>query len=517
MGSEGADTMRVLLASLLCFISFADICLAHTQGWSRLFEDEISEFHDEELSWEQGGAGVPSWLQGRYIKNGPARLKFPNQTRFYTNWMDGWGKLHSFTFKGPQVTFSGKLLEPPLYQATLAAGDLVPATTLAGLTPTDWTLTERMEIATMYASQTAYDNQNVLPYKIGETYFAATDWPMVTYFDPATLDTLGVEHPKQVSTGQCAHWIRETGTENTLNFQMHLGLLGTSFHLYRWKPEDAYREPEEVAHFSPELDSVIHSFSVTETHAIFFFYPFVPNIAQMWAHNFHAFEVMEWHQQDMEVAVINLADGHVDRFHAPPTFSAHHANAYNLEEGKFVLDLCPTAYENFAEYMLIDNIANPPEETSANVTSSESFTRYIIDVEKQSVTPQGFDSPEEFPQFNQFDFPTINENYRGKSYCWVYGWVALDYSRHTLIKRNVCGQGGEKMFSLEDQYYGEASFVANPDGVEEDDGVLVTIGFDGPAEQSYIMLLNATDMTTIDRAYTQHIVPFSFHGIFFMD
>merc|ERR1711892_1581692 len=460
MGSEGADTMRVLLASLLCFISLADICLAHTQGWSRLFEDEISEFHDEELSWEQGGAGVPSWLQGRYIKNGPARLKFPNQTRFYTNWMDGWGKLHSFTFKGPQVTFSGKLLEPPLYQATLAAGDLVPATTLA---------------------------------------------------------TLGVEHPKQVSTGQCAHWIREPGTENTLNFQMHLGLLGTSFHLYRWKPEDAYREPEEVAHFSPELDSVIHSFSTTETHAIFFFYPFLPNIAQMWAHNFHAFEVMEWHQQDMEVAVINLADGHVDRFHAPPTFSAHHANAYNLEQGKFVLDLCPTAYENFAEYMLIDNIANPPEENSDNVTSSESFTRYIIDVEKQSVTPQGFDSPEEFPQFNQFDFPTINEKYRGKSYCWVYGWVALDYSRHTLIKRNVCGQGGEKMFSLEDQYYGEASFVANPDGVEEDDGVLVTIGFDGPAEQSYIMLLNATDMTPIDSAYTQHIVPFSFHVIFFMD
>ena len=52
-----------------------------------------------------------------------------------------------------------------------------------------------------------------------------------------------------------------------------------------------FKEPEEIAHFTPELDSVIHSFSVTETHAIFFFYPFVPNIAQMWAHNFHAFEV----------------------------------------------------------------------------------------------------------------------------------------------------------------------------------------------------------------------------------
>ena len=114
--------------------------------------------------------------------------------------MDSWGKLHSFTFNGPQVTFSGKILEPPLYKATLAAGDLVPSTTLSGLTPTDWTLAERAEIATMYATQTAYDNQNVLPVKLGETYIAATDWPMVTYFDPDTLETLGVEHPKPVSS-----------------------------------------------------------------------------------------------------------------------------------------------------------------------------------------------------------------------------------------------------------------------------------------------------------------------------
>ena len=231
----------MLFLGLLCLLSLAEICLGHTQGWSRLFEDEISEFHDEELSWELGGGDVPSWLQGRYIKNGPARLNFPNQTRFYTNWMDSWGKLHSFTFNGPQVTFSGKILEPPLYKATLAAGDLVPSTTLSGLTPTDWTLAERAEIASMYATQTAYDNQNVLPVKLGKTCIAATDWPMVTYFDPDTLETLGVEHPKPVSSGQCAHWIKEPGTANTLNFQMHLGILGTSFHLYRWKPEDTYR------------------------------------------------------------------------------------------------------------------------------------------------------------------------------------------------------------------------------------------------------------------------------------
>merc|ERR1712215_98631 len=509
------NIMKVLVTGIICYTWLSLNVLGHNKGWSRLFEDEISEFHNEDLTWEAGGGGVPGWLQGRYIKNGPARLNFPNQTRFYTNWMDGWGKLHSFTFNGPQVTFSGKLLEPPLYQAALAAGDLVPSTTLAGLTPSDWTLTERMQIATMYASQTAYDNQNVLPVKFGSQYISATDWPMITYFDPDTLDTLGVEHPKDVSTGQCAHWIKEPGTQNNLNFQMHLGVLGISFHLYRWRPDDPYTEPQEIAHFTPKLSSMIHSFSATETHAIFFFYPFVPNVAQMWAHNFHAFEVMEWLDQDMEVAVIRLSDGHVDRFMAPPTFSAHHANAYNRDDGKVIVDLCPLAHDNFLEYTLLENMVHPSEETPSNATCTEQFSRYVIDLENLSLAKETFQEVEEFPQFNQFDFPTINEKYRGKSYCWVYGWVALDYTRQSLVKRNVCGEGGEKMYSLDNHYYGEASFVPDPAGVEEDDGVLVTIGFDGPREQSYLLLLNATDMSVIDKAYTDHVVPFSFHGFFF--
>ena len=51
----------------------------------------------------------------------------------------------------------------------------------------------------------------------------------------------------------------------------------------------------QIASWSPTYMSVIHSFSVTETHAILLFYPFVPNVGQMWAHNFHAFEVNGQH------------------------------------------------------------------------------------------------------------------------------------------------------------------------------------------------------------------------------
>ena len=133
---------------------------------------------------------------------------------------------------------------------------------------------------------------------------------------------------------------------------------------------------------------------------------------------------MEWHDQDMEVVVIRLSDGHVDRFSAPPTFSAHHANAYNLDDGRFALDLCPADYEIFGDLLLLENVVHPSETSIGNPNGN--FTRFdndidinlfinstggrfIIDVQQKSLTKQQFGSVEDFPQFSQFEFPTINE------------------------------------------------------------------------------------------------------------
>ena len=58
-------------------------------------------------------------------------------------------------------------------------------------------------------------------------------------------------------------------------------------------------------------------------------------------------------------------------------------------------------------------------------------------------------------------------------------------------------------------------FVPNPDGVQEDDGVLLTIVFDGETAQSYILVLDGVTFEEIDRAYLPIPVPFSFHGNWF--
>ena len=72
-----------------------------------------------------------------------------------------------------------------------------------------------------------------------------------------------------------------------------------------------------------------------------------------------------------------------------------------------------------------------------------------------------------------------------------------------------------QVFYRENHYMGEMHFLARPGGTAEDDGVLVTIGFDGEREQSYFLVLDAATFTPINTAYLPHHIPWSAHGMHF--
>ena len=48
----------------------------------------------------------------------------------------------------------------------------------------------------------------------------------------------------------------------------------------------------------------------------------------------------------------------------------------------------------------------------------------------------------------------------------------------------------------------EMHFLPRPGGTAEDDGVLITIGFDGPREQSYLLFIDAKTFTPINKVGT---------------
>ena len=100
-------------------------------------------------------------------------------------------------------------------------------------------------------------------------------------------------------------------------------------------------------------------------------------------------------------------------------------------------------------------------------------------------------------------------------YRYAYGWVGIDYWRMTLVKKDLERPENSKTWSEPNHYPGELQFIPDPEGEEEDDGLLVTVVFDGAREQSYVLLLDGKTFTEVNRAYLPHIIPFSFHGNWF--
>jgi torulene dioxygenase len=61
---------------------------------------------------------------------------------------------------------------------------------------------------------------------------------------------------------------------------------------------------------------------------------------------------------------------------------------------------------------------------------------------------------------------------------------------------------------------GEAIFVPDPDGKEEDDGVLVSVILQCKEQYSYLAVIDAKTMQEIATARAPNMIPMGFHGAF---
>jgi len=59
----------------------------------------------------------------------------------------------------------------------------------------------------------------------------------------------------------------------------------------------------------------------------------------------------------------------------------------------------------------------------------------------------------------------------------------------------------------------EPVFVAAPDAVDEDDGVLLTVAMDAEVKTSSLVVVNATTMEEMGRARMPSVMGYGFHGV----
>ena len=478
-------------------------------------------FHNVPLAWEQK-ASLPSWLRGSYIKNGPSRKQFGTEERWYSQWMDSWGKLNKITFtEAGEVLYSGRMIETRNYNRCVEADRIVPSITVAGLAPNDWSLTEMMA-----GLVHMFDNTNVLLWRLGPedpdsaTYIATTDYPLVNIIHPLSLAVTGTHQPSPLTDGlslqSSSHWRREVGTDNSLNYHIMYNplTLNTDFVLYRYGR--TLEDKTEIGRFPVDYVSYIHMISNTPQYAVIVMYPVSMNVWTMAQHNMHPLETLEQLDEPTKIYLMNLKDGSVlDGFLTDDpsmVFGTHIVNAW--EEGEeVVFDLATIPWDGLLHYMDLETMLKHPETESDH--SEQVMKRVRLVKESKEVIVEDWPNLSKVSMMNTLDFPVINEKYAGYENRYAYGWVAIDYWRQTLVKKDLQDSTKYKMWSTESHYPGELFFIPDPAGIEEDDGVLITIVFDGEREQSYVLLLDGRTFTEIDRSYLPYNVPFSFHGNWF--
>jgi carotenoid cleavage dioxygenase-like enzyme len=117
-----------------------------------------------------------------------------------------------------------------------------------------------------------------------------------------------------------------------------------------------------------------------------------------------------------------------------------------------------------------------------------------------------------------FEFPCIHYR-RSSGSDYRYAWGAADGPRSeggyasSIVKVDV-HSGQSRAFSDGERIYGEPVFVARPGGVDEDDGVLLTVGCSQRTTGSALSILDARDMTLLAHAEVPASIPLGFHGSF---
>lgn len=445
----------------------------------------------------------PGWLGGTLLRNGPARFEVGEGK--VSHWFDGFAMLTRFAFESGRVNYTNRFLQTPILQKANSAGTLnhtiFSAEPAAAFRPG----------ASNFAAR-HLDNPNVNVRKIGSRYLALGETIPAAEFDPATLATLGMcEFPDSV-LGQTttAHPLVDPESGTLYNFTTHFSRV-SSYNLYSIAPGSQHRTL--LASIPVSEPAYMHSFSQTKNYLVLVEYPFVVNPLRLLTSGKPFMENFEWKPgRGTRFVVVNKLTGKVaGTYRTESFFSFHHINAF--ESGPHLyLDL--TAYADTKSLFDL-KLAKLRGEDQADLSrAAGEFRRYRVPL---AAGNQSVDYDVVSSHF--IELPRINPGQTARAtYTYAYGVGSQGDSiqglHNRLFKINT-SSGAAQVWYEPETYPGEPVFVPAPQARTEDDGVILAVVLDGPANKSFLLALDADSFEEIGRAALPHHLPFGFHGEYF--
>ncbi len=433
----------------------------------------------------------PAWLQGSLIRTGPAKWEVGDQTM--NHWFDGFAMLHRFGMADGKVSYANRFLETKAYRAAQEKGEIVYS---EFATDPCRSLFSRM--FSLFSPKIS-DNANVNLTKLGERFIAMTETPIPVQFDAETLKSAGVayEVPGLLTT---AHPHLDRATGGMLNYSAKVGARNR-YRFFRVGPDAT--EPEVIGELPVKQPAYMHSFGLTERWLVLAEFPFVVNPISIPLSGRPYIEYYRWKPElGTRFTLIDRSTGEATGpFETDAFFAFHHVNAY--EDGdEVVVDICTYPDAGLVKDLYLERLR-----AGAPVAKPE-LRRFTITHGTGTVASERL--TEEGLELARINYGRCNE----RRYRYVWGVGVGESGWLDRIVRADLESRTTTAWSEPGCYPGEPVFVAAPDAQAEDEGVLLSVVFDSNRGGSFLLCLDASDLSELARAQAPHHIPYGFHGQF---
>jgi len=498
------------------------------------FADGLDEVYDHKLSWE---GDLPSFVRGSFVQSGPGRSEMGDKRM--THAFDGFAKLTRLNFGPDGVTFSSSFLRSAFYNSSVAKNTIVPAM-LAGYTDPP------LPIGPWGALVGANDNNYIKCHMVGDKEMVLSDTPVASIVEQnwGRLETVvrpvmmaAATHGQKwqddlymdghiCATGIMAHGQTDPSTGRFTAELTCMGLLedtsiNQDYHLvFDIDPQRPFTRNllAKIALPRGRGASYMHSFAQTENNIVLIAQPLHMSVGAIIAGKPLAEGAIELGDTTI-FQIVNRTDGSIRTVETPGFLVAHIANAW--EDGEdIVMDVSHYEADErmaFLGMFLFKNLVKEVRDKWQKNKIMRFRLRADGTVETENMLPNEPDS--------MFELLTTNPNNHGKEYCVLWsvqaGSNAYDEEWNStkvgpagaygIAKRNFC-TGERRGHYVPGMYPSEPQFIPNPDGTNEDDGVLVGIVFDSYRNTSFVQVLDATTMKQVARAELHTHVPFLVHS-----
>ena len=450
---------------------------------------------------------IPEWLAGSLLRNGPARFEVGQNK--YRHWFDGLAMLHRFSFHQGQVSYANRYIQSPASTKAQEMGQIS-----YGEFATDPCRSMFKRVASVFLAPELGSNTNVNISKLGERFVALTETPLPIEFDQETLRTVGIVHFDDELGGlnSTAHPHYDPQRKAAINSLVHFSAR-SSYNCYAIKDGEIRRTL--IGSIPVREPAYMHSFGMTQQYIVLVEFPLVVSPLQLLMGGKPFIENYHWKpERSTRFLIIDKNDGRVIHVAQSEAFFAfHHINAFERDE-EVIVDLATLPDASIIDSFYLQKLTAP----QATIPVS-TLTRYTLPLNGAGLTSTVVSE-------TGIELPRINyERNNGRDYQFAYG-VGY-HEQHTdslnrlysndwydqLVKVDV-HTGIARTWYEDGCYPGEPVFVAAPDATGEDEGVVLSVVFDGKQGHSFLLVLDAASFAQLARAQMPHHIPFGFHGIY---